>query len=342
MTSTPPADAPSGGPAGSAAPQPGVVVAQTPPREKPALDKPAAPDNIVSEEPEHRLAEQLLPDVQSAIERRDKAKLTELVEPLFPPDLADLLGLLSPNERVAFVQELGTDFDFEALPELDESVRDQLSNALPTATIARAVTELDTDDAAYVIEGLEDEGKAAVLAQVPRQERAAVERNLTYPDDSAGRLMQADFVAVPPFWTVGQVIDHMRETDELPEQFSDIFVVDSGHHVVGSIDLSRLLRNKRHVGVDKIMTTDTPVVLATAEQSTVAYHFERYGLRSAPVVDADKRLVGVVTVDDVVEVIEQEADSEIKRLGGVGDEAVTDNVREIVQLRFTWLFVNLL
>jgi magnesium transporter len=301
-----------------------------------------ANEKVVSEDEVEAVAETVRDRVKDAIAARNVEALTKLVDPLLPPDLADLLQLLEPDERVALVQQLGTTFDVEALPELDENVRDQLSQDLPTATLARAVTELETDDAAYVIDGLEDADKAAVLAQVPRQERAALERNLTYPDGTAGRLMQADFVAVPPFWTVGQVIDHMRESDELPEQFSDIFVVDAGHHVVGTIDLSRLLRNKRHVSVDKILETDTPVVLATADQSTVAYHFERYGLRSAPVVDADKRLVGVVTVDDVVEVIEQEADTEIKALGGVGDESVTDTVREIVPPRFLWLFVNLL
>lgn len=301
-----------------------------------------ASEKHVAEDQSERLAETVLPAILIAIDARDAATLTQLVRPLLAPDLADLIQLLDGDQRVALVQQLGTAFDVEALPELDESVRDQLSHALPTATLARAVTELDTDDAAYVIEGLEDDEKAAVLAQVPRQERAAVERNLTYAEGTAGRLMQSDFVAVPPFWTVGQVIDHMRETDELPDQFSDIFVVDASHHVVGTIDLSRLLRTKRHVAVDQILGTGAPVVMATADESEVAYLFERYGLRSAPVVDGDKRLVGVVTIDDIVEVIEQEADFEIKRLGGVGDETVSNTVREIVPLRFVWLFVNLL
>jgi magnesium transporter len=176
---------------------------------------------------------------------------------------------------------------------------------------------------------------------LPAGERAALERNLEYPEETAGRLMQTDFVAVPPFWTVGQVIDHMRETDDLPETFSDIYVVDPTHHVIGGLDLSRLLRTKREVPIEKIMDTDRQVVLATADQEAVARQFERYDLKSAPVVDANKRLVGVVTVDDVVEVIEEEADEDLRRLSGVGDESIADSVIYTVRNRFLWLLINL-
>ena len=192
------------------------------------------------------------------------------------------------------------------------------------------------------MEGLETSDQLDVLAQVPRIERVALERNLEYPEESAGRMMQADFVAVPPYWSVGQVIDHMRESPDLPESFSDIFVVDATHRVVGSLDLSRLLRTKRHVAISTITDTGRHVMLATEDQEKVAREFERYDLRSAPVVDANDRLVGVVTVDDVVEVIGQEADKDAKRLAGVGDERLGDSVREIAPSRFTWLFVNLI
>jgi magnesium transporter len=280
--------------------------------------------------------------VAAVLAGSDPGRLQTLVADLKAPDLADLIELLEPDERVQLIQALGAAFDFDALSELDEATRDQLSEALPNEVIARAVTELETDDAAYVMAGLAEHDKQAVLAQVPRNERAALERNLEYPEETAGRLMQADFVAVPPFWSVGQVIDHMREALDLPESFSDIFVVDPTHHVVGSVDLSRLLRTKRHVRIDEIMGKADQVVLATADQEEVARQFERYDLRSAPVVDANQRLVGVVTVDDVVEVIEQEADEDIKRLAGVGDENLGDSVRAIAPPRFSWLFVNLL
>jgi magnesium transporter len=284
----------------------------------------------------------LVAQVGAALAAQDVDALKLAVTPLITADLAELIQLLEPEQRVELIQTLGSDFDHEAWSKLDETVRDQLSEALPNAVIARAVTELETDDAAYVMQGLAPQDQQDVLAQVPRSERAALERNLEYPEETAGRLMQGDFVAVPPHWTVGQVIDNMREADDLPESFSDIFVVDTSHRVIGSIELSRLLRSKRHVGVDKILDTDQHVVLATEDQEEVARQFERYGLRSAPVVDANSRLVGVVTVDDVVEVIEQEADEDIKLLAGVGDERLTDSVRQIAPPRVTWLAINLL
>jgi magnesium transporter len=280
--------------------------------------------------------------VTAVLARDDRVGLKALVADLRAPDLADLIALLEPDQRLQLVERLGADFDYDALSELDETVRDQLSEALPNEFLARAVTELDTDDAAYVMEGLEDADQQDVLSQVPRTERAALERNLEYPEETAGRLMQADFVAVPPFWSVGQVIDHMRDAHDLPDSFSDIFVVDATHHVVGSVELSRLLRSKRQVGIADIMSANRQQVLATADQEAVARQFERYDLRSAPVVDANRRMVGVVTVDDVVQVIEQEADEDIKRLGGVGDETLSDSVQEIALQRFWWLFVNLL
>jgi magnesium transporter len=280
--------------------------------------------------------------VSAALAAGDTARLTVLVDDLKAPDLADLLSALKPAERVQLIETLGSAFDYDALSEVDEAVRDQLSEALSNATIAKAVTELDTDDAAYVIESLDATDQKEVLDQLPRQERAALQRNLEYPEETAGRLMQADFVAVPPFWSVGQVIDHMRESQDLPDSFSDIFVVDATHHVLGGVELSRLLRTKRHVPVSEIMDADRQFVLATDDQEAVAYQFERYDLRSAPVVDANQRLVGVVTVDDVVEVIEAEADEDVKRMAGVGDESLSDSVKDIASQRFVWLFVNLL
>ena len=257
------------------------------------------------------------------------------------PDLADMIELLAPEERVELIQRLGADFDPEVLSELDPSVRDQISEALPNAVLAKAVSALDTDDAAYVIEGLEEADKQDVLSQISTSDRAALERNLEYPEETAGRLMQTDFVAVPPFWSVGQVIDHMREAKDLPETFSDIIVVDPSYRVLGSLDLSRLLRSKRHVGVASIMDTDRHEVLASADQEQMARQFERYDLKSAPVVDENKRLVGVVTVDDVVEVIEEETGEDYRLLAGVGDESMSDSVLPTVKSRFLWLFVNL-
>jgi magnesium transporter len=264
-----------------------------------------------------------------------------LTHDLLAPDLADIIELLEPDERVRLIELLGTDFDPEVMSELDETVRDQLAEALPNELLARVITELDTDDAAYVLESLDKEDQEDVLAQMPSSDRLALERNLEYPEETAGRLMQTDFVAVPPFWTVGRVIDHMREAEDLPETFTDIFVVDPSYRVLGTIDLSRLLRTKREVLVQTLMETDQRTVSATVDQEELARQFERYDLKSAPVVDANQRLVGVVTVDDIVEVIEEETDEDLRRLAGVGDESIGDSVVSTVRSRFLWLAINL-
>ena len=279
--------------------------------------------------------------ISAAIAAGDQDTVRALTGDLKAPDLADIFAILEPDERVAVVEMLGASFDPEVLSEVDESVRDQLSEDLSNEVLADAVSKLDTDDAAYVIEGLEDADKEDVLSQIPSSDRAALEKNLEYPEETAGRLMQTDFVAVPPLWTVGQLIDHMRETEDLPETFSDIFVVDPTYRVVGSVDLSRVLRSKRHVGIESIMDRERQVVLATDDQEEMARQFERYDLKSAPVVDANNRLVGVVTVDDVVEVIEEETEEDLRLLAGVGDESVADTVLPTVRSRFLWLAINL-
>lgn len=283
----------------------------------------------------------LVRDVALALHDGDGPRAAYLVEDLRARDLADVIELLSPEHRVGLIQALGPAFDYEVLSEIDETVRDQLSEALPNELLARAVTQLDTDDAAYLIENLEQADREEILAQLPKGERVVLERQLDYPEDSAGRLMQSDFVAVAPYWTIGQVIEHARETDDLPDSFSEIFVVDPAFRVLGSVELSRLLRTKREVPISEIMDTDLHVVLATADQEEVARQFERYDLFSAPVVDQNNKLVGVITVDDVVEVIQEEADEDMKALGGVGDESLADSVVETARSRVPWLVVNL-
>ena len=280
-------------------------------------------------------------DVREALNAGDMARVDVLAGRLRTPDLADLIELLDAEKRVALIVALGPRFDPEVFSELDETVRDQLSEALPNELLARAVKQLDTDDAAYLLESLEEADKQEILAQLDQTDRSALERNLEYPEETAGRLMQSEFVAVPPFWTVGRVIDHMRDTAELPEAFSEIFIVDPSFRVLGAVELSRLLRSKREVRVSTLMDADRHVVLATADQETVARQFSRYDLMSAPVVDENQRLVGVVTVDDVVEVIQDEAEEDMKALAGVGDETLADSVYWTARSRVPWLIVNL-
>jgi magnesium transporter len=298
-----------------------------------AAEKAAEPNEIATADLVHHVSEALAGD--------DVGRARLLVGDLRAPDLADLIELLDPDDRLRLIGALGDSFDYEVLSELEPDVRDQLVKLLPKELLARALRSLDSDDAAYLIESLAEPDKEAILAELPIGERAALERNLDYPEETAGRLMQAEFVAVPPYWTVGQVIDYMREAKDLPETFAEIFVVDPTFKVLGSINLSRLLRTRREGLIEQIMDTDRQVVLATADQEEVARQFERYDLMSAPVVDENRRLVGVVTVDDVVEIIQEEADEDMKALGGVGFESVSGSVLASARSRIPWLLLNL-
>ncbi len=279
--------------------------------------------------------------VERSVEARDKVQLKALVKDLHKGDFADLMELLRPDLRLQLIETLGKSFDFNVLPELDEPVRDQLIEEMPNEQVAQAVRELDSDDAVYVLEDLEESEQSDILAKLPEAERVALERSLEYPQDSAGRLMQSAVIAVPPFWTVGQTIDYMRETDDLPDSFSELYVVDPAFHPIGSVPLSLLLRTKRPVRIEEITDTDLYVVGVSQDQEDVARDFERYSLISAPVVDDDKRLVGVITADDIVEVVQEEAEEDIHRLGGVGDESLADSVLRTTKNRLTWLFFNL-
>ena len=276
-----------------------------------------------------------------ALDDEDAAKVRGLTMPLHEADLADLIQLLRPEQRGLLISTLGDDFKPGALPELDESVRDQVIEAMPTEQVAEAIQQLDSDDAVYLIEDLDKEDQSDILAALPSFERAALERSLEYPDDSAGRIMQTDLIAVPPFWSVGQTIDFMSEADDLPDRFYEVFVVDPAYHLIGSAALNRLLRAKRTATVETITDRDVHPILAEADQEEVARQFERYNLTSAPVIDADRRLVGVITADDVVEVVQEEASEDILRMGGVAGESVSDSVWQTTRLRFTWLLANL-
>jgi len=280
--------------------------------------------------------------VSDALSAFDDTRVRALVENLRAPDIADLIELLPSDERAALVRSLGHEFDFDVLSELDESVRDQLSSELPNDYLAKAVTELESDDAAYLVEGLEPQDQADVLARISLSDRTALLRNLEYDEETAGRLMQSEFVAVAPFWDVGRVIDYMRGTEDLPETFSEIFIVDPSFKVLGAADLSSIMRSQRLTRIADIMRPDLVTVRATDDQEEVARKFERYDLITAPVIDENNRLVGVVTVDDVVEVIQREAHEDMRFLGGVGDESVLDNVLSTTRGRFVWLLVNLM
>ena len=276
-------------------------------------------------------------DVTTAIEAGDAERVRALALPLHEADLADLIQLLRADQREPLIELLGHDFNAAALSELDENVRDQVLEAMPPEKVAEALEQLDSDEAVYVIEDLDKED----LSKLPSFERAAIERSLEFPDDSAGRIMQTDFIAVPPFWSVGQTIDYMRETQDLPDRFYEVFVVDPAYHFIGSVGLDRILRSKRPISIGSITDREVRPILANDDQEEVARRFERYNLTSAPVVDDDGRLLGVITADDVVEVIQEEASEDILRMGGVAGESVSDTVWQSARHRFTWLLFNL-
>ena len=297
--------------------------------------------NTAEETAEEALSPAFVRSVVDAVDRADAAQARELVIPLRPADLAELFELLRSDEREELVRMLGADLDPEVLSELDESVRDHVLELLDPKDLAAALSELDSDDAVYVLEDMDEDEQRIILDQLPASERAVLEQSLDYPDYSAGRLMQRELVAVPPFWDVGQTIDYMREADELPEEFYEIFVVDAAFKPVGTVPLSRVMRTKRPVKISEIMEDEQTLIPVTMDQEDVAHQFGKYDLISAAVVDEDGRLVGVVTVDDIVEVISEEAAEDIRLLGGVGEEAISDTVLQTSRSRIPWLMVNL-
>jgi magnesium transporter len=279
--------------------------------------------------------------VARRIETGDASGLRGLVGDLHGADMGALIEALEPEQRPRLVSLLGIDFDFAALTEVDDAVRDEILDELPPQTVAKGVSELESDDAVAILEDLPKEEQAEILEQLPQPDRAALARSLDYPEESAGRRMQTEFIAVPPSWNVGQAIDYMRETRELPERFFELYVTDEGRHFVGAVPLDRLLRSKRPVPVSDLMERERHRIRADEDQEEVARMFQRYDLVAAPVVDADDRLVGIITFDDVADVIEEEAEEDIKALGGVRDEELSDSVWKIARGRFNWLLINL-
>lgn len=276
-----------------------------------------------------------------AVEAADARRVRELAADLHEADVGDLIEALAPDERSPFVQLLGDAFDFTALTEVDESVRLRLLEELPADQVARGVGDLDSDDAVYILEDLNDEDQEEILAKLPFHDQVALRRSLDYPEETAGRRMQTDFIAVPLFWTVGQTIDYLREHKTLPDEFYEIFVIDPAFRFVGAVALNRLLRAMRTTRVAEVMSDDRQRVQATDDQEEVARLFERYNLVSVAVVDEAERLVGVITIDDIVDVIQAEAEEDLRALAGVGDEEISDSVFYALRTRWVWLVINL-
>lgn len=280
--------------------------------------------------------------IQDLIRVDDGDHLKELIEPLHESELGDILEALDSDQRASLVSLTGGDFNYASLTEVDEAVRLEVVNAIPNEQIAEAVTELDSDDAVFILEDMEQTDRDEILSLVPFEERSRIIRSLDYPEETAGRRMQTEFVAVPPFWTVGQTIDYLRDDKNLPESFYEVFVIGPSFELIGYVTLDNILRTGRKTKIEDIKETTVHPIPVLEDQEEAARVFEQYDLVSAAVVDEGNRLVGVLTIDDVVDFIQQEADEDIKRLAGVGDEELSDSVFEITKSRFTWLFLNLI
>ncbi len=290
---------------------------------------------------DYELTPAFVEKVVDAADDGDGVRLRSLLEDLHPADVADLMGFLTSEHRAVVVIWLPPELLAETLPELDDGIRDEVLERVTPGTLATALQELDSDDAAAVVEDLEDEQREAVLSAMPLLDRAAIESSLGYGEDTAGRLMQREVMAAPVFWTVGDTIDHVRsQQDELPELFFDIYVVDPTNKPVGGIPISWLLRASREVKLSDLMEPINEITV-DQDQEEVAYIFEKYHLISAPVIDAAGRLVGQITVDDIVNIIQEENREDILRLAGVSDESRAAGVFGVVRSRIPWLIVNL-
>jgi magnesium transporter len=309
-------------------------------------ERTATLDPVVNEDHEaldedYVLTASFVEKVVDAADDGDGLRLRSLLEDLHPADVADLMGFLTAEHRGVVVLWLPPDLLAETLPELDDGIREEVLEQVAPGTLAEALQELDSDDAAAVVEDLEDDQREKVLAAMPATERAAIENSLGYAEDTAGRLMQREVMAAPLFWSVGDTIDHVRaQGEDLPELFFDIYVVDPHNKPVGGIPISGLLRAARTVKLSDLME---PVngIAADTDQEEVAYIFEKYHLISAPVVDSAGRLVGQITVDDIVNIIQEENREDILRLAGVSDESRGAGVFGVVRSRIPWLVVNL-
>ncbi len=282
-----------------------------------------------------------LNELREAISSSNKNKTMQLMANVHAADVGDVLEALSASDRFALVSLLGDKFDYSALAEVDEAIRSQIIDLIPNADIARGVADIDSDDAVYILEDIDEPEREDILAKVPALERMSLKRSLDFPDDTAGRRMQSEFIAIPPFWNVGKTIDNMRVDEDLPEEFYQIYVVNPAHKLEGIVPLDRLLRAKRSVKIKDLMNKDIITIPAMMDQEEAAHIFDHYDLVEVGVTDENNRLLGVLTIDDIVDVIQEEADEDFRALVGVGHETISDSVFRAVKSRLTWLLVNL-
>ena len=279
--------------------------------------------------------------VIDAIDRGDPAAARALVEPLHPADIADLFELVPADQRAALATAITDLLDGDVFAEMNDYVRERLIDSLEPHQVADIAADLDTDDAVAIIEDMDESDQRAVLRALDPDDRAAIEEALSYPEESAGRLMQRELIAVPEHWTVGDVLDYLRGNDDLTTDFWEIFIVDPHHKPVGTSQLSWIMRTPRGVAMADVMKREQTLIPVDMDQEEVALRFQKYALISAAVVDPEGRLVGMITVDDVVHIISQEAGEDILRLSGAGEGDINEPVIESYKTRVRWLVANL-
>ncbi|PCJ09437.1 MAG: magnesium transporter [Rhodobacteraceae bacterium] len=276
-----------------------------------------------------------------AVDVQDKDQLTRLMAPLHAADIADLLEQINAFDRARLIQLFGHEFDGEILSELEESVRELVLPILHPKVLAEAVRNLETDDVVDLVEDLQEPQQEAILEVLEDADRVAVEQALAYPENSAGRLMQREVVMAPEHWNVGQAIDFLRDSPHLPEQFYHVILVDPRLKPIGNVTLGKLMGARREVKLLTLMEEIFQVIPVGQDEEDVAYAFNQYHLISAPVVDGEGRLVGAITIDDAMVVLDEEHEEDILRLAGVGESALSDSVAETSKKRLPWLAVNL-
>jgi magnesium transporter len=307
------------------------------------IDRPVDSSHETRAESRYGLERRTVSSILEAVEAGDAEHLTALMEPLHAADIADLLEQIGRDDRRALIRLYGLEFDGDILSELDESIREDVISFLNPQVLADAVRELDSDDVVDLLEDLDAPQQGAILDALEDADRVAVQQAMTYPEYSAGRLMQREVVMAPEHWTVGEAIDYLRNSEDLPDQFYHMVLVDPRLHPVGNVTLGKIMRSRREVALRDITEEVFHTIPVTQYDGDVAYAFNQYHLISAPVVDDDGRLVGIITIDDAMAVLDEEHEEDILRMAGVSEDAsLSDTILEAAQGRAVWLFVNLL
>ena len=292
---------------------------------------------------EFNLSSSFLQELINKIEAKDLLSVNDLLSKLHPSDIAEVISNLPEKNRFELIALENFKINPHVIVELTDELQKEILEKISSDRIVKIINSLESDNALQIIENLEDNKKEKVLTKIPIEDKNLFEETLsTYPENSAARIMQREFAAVPEDWTVGQTIDYLRENSELPKEFLEIFIINQLNIPIGSVPSSRVLRTSRDVKMNSIMKNNKFLIPAEMDQEQVAYNFEQYNLFSAGVVDQNQKLIGMITVDDIVTVIKEEAEEDTLRLAGVSDEEISDSAFSITKKRFIWLTINLL